>query len=277
MNLESHVAELERDGYTVIPDALSPQEVRVTRQAVKDLLAEEREVALGTGTQSANLLTSHTIVGKHPVFYEFFLNPPTMQVVRRMIGDDALIYDGNIRIPMPTGAANKRQGFQLHVDREDYTVVPFAGGKHFPMAMNVTWCLVDFTIGNGATLLWPARTTPVKCPNRRAGRRAISMPRRPPVLPSSGMPPSGTPAASTAATARATPCWPTTFARGCEARPTACALFPPEVRPILSEEAKHLLGFRPAPPDYSDVKALSSEQLAALSVEEKKVLGFAVY
>jgi hypothetical protein len=91
MNVESHVAELERDGYTVIPDALSPQEVRATRQAVKDLLAEERDVALGTGTQSDNLLTSHTIVGKHPEFYEFFLYPPTKLVVRQTIGANALL------------------------------------------------------------------------------------------------------------------------------------------------------------------------------------------
>ena len=277
MNLEKHLTELEQDGYTVIPDALSQREVSVTLQAVKDLLEEEREVALTTGTQSDNLLTSHTIVGKHPIFYEFFLNPPTMQIVRKMIDDDALLYDANIRIPMPTGAANPRQGFQLHVDREDYSVVPFVGGKHFPMAMNVTWCLVDFTINNGATLLWPGSHNSCIVPepeSRPPGYIYAEAPAGSAVIwdaaiwHASGINCSDEPRYAVLAY------YIRYWMRG---RTDSLRFIPPDVQPKLSEEAKHLLGFRPAPPDYSDVKALSPERLASLSVQEKKVLGFAVY
>jgi hypothetical protein len=45
----------------------------------------------------------------------------------------------------------------------------------------------------------------------------------------------------------------------------------------MSEETKHLLGIVPAPSDYSEVKALTPEELEALTLEQKKVLGFAVY
>ena len=38
-----------------------------------------------------------------------------------------------------------------------------------------------------------------------------------------------------------------------------------------------LLGIVPAPSDYSEVKALTAQQIEALTLEEKKVLGFAVY
>ncbi|MAE63542.1 MAG: hypothetical protein CMJ18_04660 [Phycisphaeraceae bacterium] len=79
-------------------------------------------------------------------FHEFFLNPPVMEVVRDVLGEDACLYDANIRIPMPTGERDARRGFQVHVDREDYAVTPFAGGRHYPMAMNVVWCLTDFTL-----------------------------------------------------------------------------------------------------------------------------------
>ena len=277
MNVEQHVAEIEQDGYTVILDALSPEEVRVTRQAVQDLLVAEEAIARRTGTQSDNLLTAHTIVGKHPVFHEFFLNPSAMQVVRRMIGDDALLYDANIRIPMPTGAANKRQGFQLHVDREDYTVVPFVGGKHFPMAMNATWCLVDFKIENGATLLWPGSHQPCQIPepeSRPPGYVYAEAPAGSCVIwdaaiwHASGVNNSDSPRYVVLAY------YIRSWMRG---KTDSLRFIPSEVRPTLSEEALYLLGFRPAPPDYSDVKALSPEQLAALNVEEKKVLGFAVY
>ena len=45
----------------------------------------------------------------------------------------------------------------------------------------------------------------------------------------------------------------------------------------MSDEAKQLVGIMPDPPDYSEVKALSPREIAALTLEKKKVLGFAVY
>ena len=54
-------------------------------------------------------------------------------------------------------------------------------------------------------------------------------------------------------------------------------LLPPEARAAMSEEARGVLGLQSAPSDYSEVKALTPDQIAALTIEEKKVLGFAVY
>jgi len=45
----------------------------------------------------------------------------------------------------------------------------------------------------------------------------------------------------------------------------------------MSDDAKRLLGILPAPSDYSEVKALRPQQIEALALEQKKVLGFAVY
>ena len=54
-------------------------------------------------------------------------------------------------------------------------------------------------------------------------------------------------------------------------------LLPPEAVKQMSDEAKQLVGIMPDPPDYSEVKALSPREIAALTLEKKKVLGFAVY
>lgn len=129
MSLDDHLSELEQDGYTIIPAALSPEDVDASRRAVQELLDAEDAVARTTGTQTDNLRNAHAIVGKHSRFYEFFLNPPVMQTVRAVLGDDALMYDANIRVPMPTGNRDARKGFQVHVDREDYTVLPFVGAS----------------------------------------------------------------------------------------------------------------------------------------------------
>ena len=55
MSDDIHLEQLERDGYTIIPAVLSPEEVRVAREAVVELLDAEEKVARGTGTQTDNL------------------------------------------------------------------------------------------------------------------------------------------------------------------------------------------------------------------------------
>ena len=203
MSLEASLEELAGQGYTIIEGALSSDEVEATRRAVIELLDAEEEVVRTTGTQTDNLRNAHAIVGKHPHFHEFYLNPPVMRIVRAVLGEQAMLYDGNIRVPMPTGERDAAKGFQVHVDREEYTVLPFAAGTHFPMALNVVWCLVDFT----------GRTAPRGCGRGHIGRARSPTPismrvklsgsRRPRVPPSSGTPPCGTRAGSTAATGRA--------------------------------------------------------------------------
>ena len=54
-------------------------------------------------------------------------------------------------------------------------------------------------------------------------------------------------------------------------------MLPRQAIEAMSEEARRLVGILPAPPDYSEVRALDPRQLDGLSLEEKKVLGFAVY
>ena len=172
------------------------------------------------------------------------MNPPVMEVVRQMIGADCMMYDANIRVPMPSGERNKKQGFQNHVDREDYSVVPFIGGKHYPMAMNVTWTLVDFTIENGATLMWPGSHLSCQIPEPE------------------NFPPGYVYAEAPAGSAVI---W------------DAALWHASGINKSTSLAAQQLYGSQSGVPDYSEVKILSSEQVAALTVEGKRVLGFAIY
>ena len=277
MNREARLTELAEQGYTIVGDALSGQEVAATRRAVIELLDAEEEVARTTGTQTDNLRNAHAIVGKHPHFYEFYLNAPVMRIVRAVLGDGALLYDGNIRVPMPTGQRDAAKGFQVHVDREDYTVLPFAGGAHFPMALNVVWCLVDFDSRNGATLLWPK--SHLSC-----------------VVPDPDLEPTAT--VQVEARAGSAIIWDAALwhqggiNRGDQPRWTVIGYYlrpwlrgktdsirmlPPQALAGMSDAAKRLVGVMPAAPDYSEVKALGEDQIAALTLAQRKVLGFPVY
>jgi len=277
VNAEMNFQELERNGYTILPDALSPQEVVTTRQAVEELLDTEETVARGTGTQTDNLRNAHAIVGKHPHFYEFFLNSPVMRVVRGVLGEDARMYDANIRVPMPTGNRDAKKGFQVHVDREDYAVLPFVKGQHFPMALNVVWCLVDFTKENGSTLLWPGSHHSCQVPDPDADASdAIQVEA-----------PAGSAIVWDAAIWHQgginfddSPRWTVIayYQRAwIKGKTDSVRLLAPEAVEKMSDEAKQLVGITPEPSDYSEVKALSPREIEALTLTEKKVLGFAVY
>ena len=272
-----HIKALNKEGFTLIPGAISAEEVARTCAAIDEILVKEEAVARRTTTQTTNLKSAHAIVGKHPHFYEFFLNPPVLNLIRSVLGDDALLYDMNARVVLPTGGRETRRGFQVHVDREDFSVNPFADGKHYPMALNVIWCLVDFNIENGATLMWPGSHLSGQVPDPEgefpnyvhaiapAGTALIWDAA---LWHSTGLNVSGMDRYSlTAFYQRA---W-------IKGKADSARLLPPEARAAMSEEARGVLGLQSAPSDYSEVKALTPDQIAALTIEEKKVLGFAVY
>ena len=275
--LQEQTKQLEEVGYTVVSNALSPESVAATQGAVVDLLEQEAEVARCTGTQTDNLRNAHVIVGKHPHFYDFFLNPPVMAVVNAMLGDDAFLYDANIRVPMPTGERDVRKGFQVHVDREDYAVRPFAGGRHFPMALNVVWCLTDFTAENGTTFVWPGSHLSGEVPDPEQDTSdaiQLEAPAGSAIVWDAALWHQGGVNRSDA------PRWCVIgyFQRAwIKGKTDTTRVVPPEALEQMSEETKHLLGIVPAPSDYSEVKALTPEELEALTLEQKKVLGFAVY
>ena len=277
MSLDDHLSELEQDGYTIIPAALSPEDVDASRRAVQELLDAEDAVARTTGTQTDNLRNAHAIVGKHAHFYEFFLNPPVMQIVRAVLGDDALMYDANIRVPMPTGNRDARKGFQVHVDREDYTVLPFVGGQHYPMALNVVWCLIDFTEENGTTVLWPGShlTCQVPEPETTApGSIQIRAPSGAAVIWDAALWHQGGINRGDSPRWTVIAYYQRAWVKG---KTDSVRLLSPEALAEMSAQAKELVGIMPAPSDYSEVKSLSANEIEALTLAQKKVLGFAVY
>ena len=277
MKLDHHLGELAQNGYTILPGALSANAVESTRRAVIELLDAEAAVARTTGTQTDNLRNAHAIVGKHPHFYEFYLNPPVMRIVRAVLGDDAILYDGNIRVPMPTGGRDAAKGFQVHVDRQDYTVRPFVGGKHFPMALNIVWCLVDFTRENGGTLLWPQSHLSCQVPEPdRAPEGAIQVeaPAGAALIWDAALWHQGGINSSTDPRWTIIGYYQRAWLKG---KTDSVRLLAAAAIEKMSAAAKRRVGILPAPPDYSEVKALDPQGLEALTLEQRKVLGFAVY
>ena len=156
-DVDQHVAHLEREGYAIIRDVLPPEEIEKTKQAMDDVLEAEREIATKYGLQNENLHMTFNAQGKHPHFFGLALRyPEPVEVIRRILGDDMFAHDVSIRKPLPTGQKDwTKLGGHLHADWHSFTVEPFIGGKHYPMAIQSAWAISEFSEKNGATYLWP--------------------------------------------------------------------------------------------------------------------------
>ena len=109
-DVERHVAELEQDGYTIIPDVLSSAELEATREAMEEVLAAEEAVSRKFGLQTEDLKHSFNVQGKHRHFYGFLLrNPAPLEVARAVLGADMFCHDMAIRNPLPTGKKDKKR------------------------------------------------------------------------------------------------------------------------------------------------------------------------
>ena len=275
--LEFHVGELTEQGYTLIPDALDAEYLAPAVQAAEDIYQRESEIALRLGTSSVHCWSAHCIVGKHPFFETFYLTPAVLSVCREYLGEDMVLYDATARSIRPSEGREPARGFQIHADRAPFSIVPFEGGKHYPMAINVAWPVVDFTAENGATLVWPGTHRSCEIPDPDAdypgSRQAVV--------------PAGTAIVWDAALWHASG-----INRSDHVRHSILAFFqrwwvkgmidntrviPQNVQDRLLPEMRELLGLGETIPEYTEVRALSPEQIKRLTPWEKDVLGIGTY
>ena len=274
---EFHVGELEEHGYTIIPDALDAEYFAPAIQAAEDIYQRESEIALRLGTSSEHCWSAHCIVGKHPCFETFYLNPAVLSVCREYLGEDMVLYDTTARSIRPSEGREPGRGFQIHADRSPFSIVPFEDGKHYPMAINVAWAVVDFRAQNGATLVWPGTHKSCQIPDPDAdypGSHQATVP------------------AGTAIVWDAALWHASGINRSNHDRHSILAFFhrwwvkgmidnarviPQSVQDRLLPEMRKLLGLEETIPEYTEVRALSPEQIKQLTPWEKDVLGIGTY
>ena len=275
--LDFHVGELGEQGYTIIPDALDTEFLAPAIQAAEEIYQRESEIALRLGTSSEHCWSAHCIVGKHPCFETFYLNPAVLSVCRDYLGEDMVLYDTTARSIRPSEGREPGRGFQIHADRSPFSIVPFEDGRHYPMAINVAWAVVDFKAENGATLVWPGTHKSCRIPDPDAdypGSHQATVP------------------AGTAIVWDAALWHASGINRSNHDRHSILAFFhrwwvkgmidnarviPQSVQDRLLPEMRKLLGLEETIPEYTEVRALSPEQIKRLTPWEKDVLGIGTY
>lgn len=280
-NIEQHASELEQEGYTILPSVMSQAEIDATKQAIEETLDAEEKIGRKYGLQSENLRMAFNAQGKRPHFYGMPLrHPAPIEVAQRVLGEDMFVHNVAIRTPMPTGEKDPvRFGGNLHADWSDFTVTPFIGGKHYPMAVQSAWAAAEFTRETGGPMIWPGSHLQLQVP-----------PENPDALPPGGL--------VVEAPAGSVVMWDSslwhTGGINHSDRPRYTLIFyfqrwwikgfndayryvSPEVRVAMKPEERRIWGLEAAVPPNTHFRDMSPEQIEALTPEEKAVLNIAAF
>lgn len=149
-DLSAALADLERNGYCVVEDVLSPAEVARVRGRLVEVARAEGEArqAAGTDTGGEGLRNQrvYALTHKGDEFIFLLEHPILWQLMGHLLGPDFLLSSITANIAGPGGAA-----MYLHADQV-YVPAPW---PPFPLVANIMWMLDDFTPENGATRFVP--------------------------------------------------------------------------------------------------------------------------
>jgi ectoine hydroxylase-related dioxygenase (phytanoyl-CoA dioxygenase family) len=144
------IGDVEKYGVAILTDVLDGSEVA----SVRSKLASAVETSEKAGVPTRNYVFDpdenntrvYFLFNWDPVFIDLIMNETALTLAKSVIGDDMLISNFSANIMGP-GAAPMR----VHSD-QDYIRDPWPS---VPLAVNIGWCIDDFTAEMGATQYVP--------------------------------------------------------------------------------------------------------------------------
>ena len=144
--LESHVARVVRDGYTIVEDAI---EVELIDALAADLLRLEAEVGAAPAKnifEGLRTVRIYNLLARGPLYQRIPVHDSVLPVVEKVLDRGCLVSSlssiaiGPGETPQP-----------LHADDQ---IIPLPR-PHVPLIVNSMWAITDFTDDNGATRIIP--------------------------------------------------------------------------------------------------------------------------
>lgn len=149
-DLESAVAQLERDGHAVIPGVLSPAEVDHAVDRLWAASAESQRRGIPTHIAQLDPNDSNVrvfdLVDLDPLFGDLLEHPVADAIVSRFLGAGYIVSNFTANIARPGSGS-----MFIHSDQSVVAPEPWLQ----PWAINIIWCLSDVRRENGATLHVP--------------------------------------------------------------------------------------------------------------------------
>jgi ectoine hydroxylase-related dioxygenase (phytanoyl-CoA dioxygenase family) len=144
--LDEHVARIERDGYTIVENAIEPSFLDALNE---DLLRLERELNIApydNDFEGGKTVRIYNLLVHGKLYERVAEHPSVLPVVERVLDPGCLVSSlSSIAI----GPDEKPQ--PIHADDQ---LIPLPK-PHPPIVCNSMWALTDFTDENGATRIIP--------------------------------------------------------------------------------------------------------------------------
>lgn len=145
--LHRNIAELETDGYTVLPPGkAAPLElIERIKHAMLHLLETTHSDAMGAASGLGSTLFH--MLPEDPVFEEAVMAPAPLALLSYLLGYRA-------KLSQCTGLikSSGTRALPLHADHSGKFPAPWSDLPNFTV---VTWVLTDYTRENGALCVWP--------------------------------------------------------------------------------------------------------------------------
>lgn len=141
-----HLARIERDGYSVIEDVISPEEADRIAEDLRRIEAERGIVPSANAFEGSRTIRIYNLL-THGALYEAIpVHPRVLPVVEGVLDDGCLISS--------LSSVSIGPGESAQMIHSDDQLIPLAK-PHVPIVCNTMWALTDFTEANGATRLVP--------------------------------------------------------------------------------------------------------------------------
>ena len=144
--IDEHLAAIERDGYTIVADAIEPGLTVELRDAVRDLFDRLDVRPMGNRAEGFATKRIYNLVPRAEVFERLPVHDNVLPLVEQLLEPECLLSGTTA---MDIGPGERLQG--LHADDGLFRI----GRPHRPMMATTIWALTDFTERNGATRLVP--------------------------------------------------------------------------------------------------------------------------
>ncbi|HEY2706548.1 MAG TPA: phytanoyl-CoA dioxygenase family protein [Caulobacteraceae bacterium] len=160
LGLETNLAELEAFGFTVIEGALSPDEVKATRDKIIEISEARlgRKLDLESETNHAGLEFIPFLLFKDPIFKVGLLNQKPLALITYLLGKQCILSSLGSHLKGPGGT-----GLLLHSDTGNGAPDPFTP---YSMVANCNYALTDYTEADGCLAMVPGSHRNQRQPTR---------------------------------------------------------------------------------------------------------------
>jgi ectoine hydroxylase-related dioxygenase (phytanoyl-CoA dioxygenase family) len=154
-NIESHVARVGRDGYTIVEDAVDVGVIDALRADLERIEHNEKIVPANNIFEGLKTVRIYNLLARGKVYEAIPVHDAVLPIVEGVLDRGCLVSSLSSIAIDPGEAAQP-----MHADDQ---IIPLPR-PHVPIVCNTMWAITDFTAENGATRLVPGSHTRERAP-----------------------------------------------------------------------------------------------------------------